>query len=154
MSSCASVTFFIVVFCVTTTYWNSLGCYRCFGGTNRCLFSLDHVTTQRATMWVYKNFQENLITGWMTGESGVDYWQCGNFIFYLQRPHEPWGLLTLLDCGYWDFLLQCEARQAFEFSDEECIELYMLIPHRFIKHRDNCNFRLSCAYFTWNWIPY
>jgi hypothetical protein len=79
----------------------------------------------------------------MTGESGIDYWQCENFIFYLQRPHKLRGLLTLSDSGYWDFLLQCEARHTFRFSGEECIKLYMLTAHRVIKHRDNFNFRLS-----------
>jgi len=98
--------------------------------------------------------QDNLITGWMTGESGVDYWQCGNFIFCLQRPQKIWGLFTLSYSGHWEVFLQCEARHPSGCSDEECVDVYMLIAHRVIKHRNNFTFRLSYAYFTWDQIPH
>jgi hypothetical protein len=90
-------------------------------------------------MWAYIIFQENLITDWMTEESGVDYLQCRNLLFYLQRPDQLSGPASLLD---WIFLPQYEANHPFGFSAEECVEFYMLMAHHVIKHRDNFTFTL------------
>jgi hypothetical protein len=104
LSSCAVMTFLSAIFWVVTMYCNSVGGYWRCGGTNRCTFSLGHVTKQRTTMWAYKNFSGEFNYGLDDRGSEVNYWQCGKFIIYSQRLYkllvlpipsysECWGLL-------------------------------------------------------------
>lgn len=89
--------FVIVFFLVVTAYYYSEGGYRHFGGTNRCPFSLDHVTIQRTTTWVFQSFQESLFTGCMIGESG----SVGilSFIYSVQISCEAYPPSQIMDIG-------------------------------------------------------